>query len=96
MNRGVADPPQHVEALGDLVADDAALFEHTKHIELGRLRVAVDQSGASRGMPSERLGELAERHQRQARIDGKRPLGHRREPEVERAVRREEAEAGCR
>ena len=91
----VPGPAQHVEHLRHLVGDDAALLERAEQVELARRSVgAITQhTGVGRGVTRERLAQLPQRDQRQQRIDRERALGRAREPQVQRAVRREEREA---
>lgn len=94
----VTHPAQHVEDLRDLVPHDPALLQHAQQIELVRRAVAVvgQEAGTRCGMARERLAQLAERDEREARIDRECAFGHGCQPQVQRAIQGQEGKAGGR
>jgi len=62
------------------------VVDRSEQVDLCDLRIATGERRPRGRVLGERLGELAERYEREARIDRERALGSGREPEVEWAV----------
>ena len=95
VGRAVAEAPQRVEHVGDLVLHDAALLELAQQVDLVLAPVG-QQPHARGGVAGKGLGELAQGQQRQLGVEGDGLLADLSEAQVQRPVLGEESKAGGR